>query len=77
MIYLFSSITCTPCQIAKEYLNNNNIEYTVIDIDDNPEEVKKHKIKTVPTLLVIKDGQKQYIEGWHRNMLLKLLKEGE
>lgn len=75
MIYLFSSITCPPCAQAKDYLTKKGIDYTVIDIDDNPQEAKKHKIRTIPTLLVIHEGEKHYIQSWHRNQYLALLKK--
>ncbi len=74
MIYLFSSTSCAPCQTAKEYLDKKEIEYTTIDIDEAPQEAKKHMIRTLPTLLVIANGEKQYIAGFRRNTWLSAIR---
>jgi glutaredoxin len=75
MIYLFCSITCAPCNSAKELLTKKGIEYTCIDVDETPSEAKAHKIMKLPTLMVIHDGTKEYIQGWKRNAYLALLRK--
>lgn len=37
MITLYSKPHCPYCTMAKNYLDNNNFEYEVIDITENPD----------------------------------------
>ncbi len=56
-IYLFTTKTCPNCKLAKEFLKN--VEYTVIDAEENPELVERYEVMQAPTLLVVKDGEAQ------------------
>lgn len=55
---------CGPCQkqlsILELISNNiiNNIKIATIDIEDAPLTFKKYKVKSVPTLLLFKGGEK-------------------
>jgi len=51
-IYLFTTQTCPNCQIAKQYLSD--IEYTVVDAQENPELTAKYGVMQAPTLVVVK-----------------------
>lgn len=48
MVKVYSRTTCAPCQTLKYWLDKNNIEYTVIDVDENPEEYAKLGVAMVP-----------------------------
>lgn len=54
-IIKFSAVWCSPCALLSKTLNDLNIKYTEIDIDDFPELGIKHKIISLPTLIFTKN----------------------
>lgn len=60
----FGATWCGPCKalapivegIAKDY--QGKVAVYTVDIDDAPDTAKKFGIRSVPTLLLFKDGQK-------------------
>ena len=51
-IMLFTTKTCPNCPNAKRQLANANIEYTLVDAEEQPALAEKYGIKGVPTLVV-------------------------
>ena len=51
MITIYSADWCQPCKQLKKMLDNNEIEYTVIDIDKAPETARSLGIRGVPTII--------------------------
>lgn len=54
--YLFTTKTCPNCSLAKKYLQN--VDYTVVDAEENMELAVKYGVRQAPTL-VIEAGQSQ------------------
>lgn len=52
--YLFTTKTCPNCKIAKDFLKN--VDYQVVDAEENPEMTTRFGIMQAPTLVVVKDG---------------------
>ncbi|MDD3252823.1 MAG: ribonucleoside triphosphate reductase [Lachnospiraceae bacterium] len=52
--YLFTTKTCPNCRMAKEFLKD--MEYQVIDAEENQDMSEKFGIMQAPTLVVVKDG---------------------
>jgi len=77
----FGATWCGPCKalapivdkIADEY--QGKLKVVTVDIDDCPEVTKKFGVKSVPTVLVFKGGQKtgQSVGLTTREKLLELL----
>jgi thioredoxin 1 len=77
----FGATWCGPCKalapivdkIADE--NQGTLKVVTIDIDDCPEVTKKYGVKSVPTVLVFKNGEKigQSVGLTSRDNLLKLV----
>ncbi len=52
--YLFTTKTCPNCKLAKEFLKD--VDYILIDAEENAELVEKYGIMQAPTLVVIENG---------------------
>lgn len=52
--YLFTTKTCPNCRMAKEFLKD--VDYQVVDAEENPEMTTRFGIMQAPTLVVVKDG---------------------
>ena len=58
--YLFTTKTCPNCKLAKEYLQD--VDYEVIDAEDNPELTGRYSVMQAPTLVVVTEGvPKRYV----------------
>ncbi len=57
--YLFTTKTCPNCRIAKQFLQN--MDYQVVDAEENTELATRFGIMQAPTLVVIKNNQVQKI----------------
>lgn len=53
---LYSASWCSNCPAAKKTLDTLGVEYTVIDIDDNPEAAQAAGIRGIPTIFT-EDGE--------------------
>jgi len=64
----FSSSSCTPCKILDEQLSKldlSNFNYQSIDIQEHTDLAIKHKIRSVPTLILLDNNSelKRHIGG--------------
>ena len=60
-LLLFTTKTCPNCKIVKDMLGKKNIEYTVVDAEENADECNKFEVNQAPTLIAItKDGYEKY-----------------
>ena len=60
--YLFTTKTCPNCKLAKEYLKDVN--YMVIDAEENPELTAEYGVMQAPTLVVVSgDSYKKYVNA--------------
>ena len=48
---LFSAPWCQNCQPVKKYIEENNLDVEVLDIDTNMEEAQKAGVKGIPALI--------------------------
>lgn len=53
-IYLFTTKTCPNCQLAKAYLQQ--IDYTIVDAEEERELTMEYNVMQAPTLVVVKNG---------------------
>lgn len=77
----FTATWCGPCKalapVVEKIANENPGKYKVakVDIDDCPQTAQKYGIRSVPTVLVFKSGEKkaQHVGVTTKENLLKLL----
>ncbi len=55
--YLFTTKTCPNCKLAKEYLKN--VDYTVIDAEENAELAIQYGVMQAPTLVIVAGQSRQ------------------
>ena len=55
-VYLFTTKTCPNCTLAKQWMKEADIPYTLIDAEEEMELAKKHQILQAPTLIVCENG---------------------
>ena len=60
-VLYFTADWCNPCQrtkpVAEELNSEGVIRFQFIDVDTEMELVKRFKIKSVPTFILIEDGK--------------------
>ena len=54
-VLLIGANWCIPCSILKNKLDKLKIQYTYIDIDDQPEMAKLYDVKSLPSCVI--DGK--------------------
>ncbi len=58
-LYLFGMKTCTNCKTAKEFFEDNKVNYNYIDAEDNIDTSVKFGISHTPTLVAVNGGNVQ------------------
>lgn len=56
---------CGPCkaiapiieELADKYKDNERVKIAKLDVDENPETQSKYRILSIPSILIIKDGE--------------------
>ncbi|MCI5745065.1 MAG: ribonucleoside triphosphate reductase [Erysipelotrichaceae bacterium] len=61
--YLFATTTCPNCKMAKNFLNQANVEFKEVLANDNVELAKQLNVRQAPTLVVVKNGEVELIEN--------------
>jgi len=58
-IIYFSAVWCGPCKNFKPIMESvsNSIPVQFVDVDQNPTLATQYNIKSIPTLVFLKDGQ--------------------
>lgn len=55
-ILLFTTKTCPNCKMAKGFLDDANVQYRVINAEENTGLVKQFKVMSAPTLITVENG---------------------
>lgn len=75
-IKVISQNGCSPCQMVKAYLNNENVEYMDINISNDPKAVDKYGIMSTPvTILVDEDEEIARVNGFNTSELDALIEQ--
>ena len=72
-ITIYSTQTCSYCIAAKDFLKENNVEYTEIDVGADQEQAKimieKSGQMGVPVIVVGEGADEQILIGFDKNRL--------
>ncbi len=74
---------CAPCKIVAPVLEEISTEYedslrvAKVNVDESPELAEKYQIASIPTLLLIKDGEvlKKQIGAVPKNTIVNMVNE--
>lgn len=72
-IKIYSTPTCPYCQMAKEYLKNNKIEYDEYNVAEDEARLKEMVNKSHQMGVPVIDVDGQVVVGFDRSLLAKLL----
>ncbi len=59
-LIIVSADFCKPCKALKERLKEKGYKFEAVDAEENDDFCTKHKIRNVPTTMVMKDGVVQW-----------------
>lgn len=75
MVTVFTTKTCAPCATVKRYLDSKKVEYTVVDVTDNPKKRQElYDLTKAMIVPVITKGDK-FVVGPNIAALRRLISE--
>ena len=73
-IIKFEKEDCNPCLMVSEYFKTHSIAFDAINPFNNPEVAVKYKIRSVPTTLLIENGEVlMRVTGYQPNELKSMI----
>lgn len=77
-VIIYSTPTCAFCKMAKEYFQENNVEYTDYNVAENQDKAQEMIEKSgqmgVPVILITPEGgQEEMVIGFDKERIAKLL----
>lgn len=69
MITVFTTSTCSYCKMVKQFLTLKGKEFSVVNLEDNPEKCQELFEKTGALTVPITQVDDSYIIGWDRARL--------
>lgn len=74
--YLFTTKTCPNCSLAKKYLQN--VDYTIVDAEENMELAVKYGVRQAPTLVIVAgQSQQKYVNVSNIRKYAELLQQNK
>ena len=71
-VEIYTSNSCSYCGMAKDYFQENNIEYTEYNVSENPQyrkDLMKKGYMSVPVIII----DEEEVIGFDKNRIEKLL----
>jgi len=74
--YLFTTKTCPNCSLAKKYLQN--VDYMIVDAEENMELAVKYGVRQAPTLVIVSgQSQQKYVNVSNIRKYAELLQQNK
>lgn len=66
---------CSSCQMVSNFLNNANVKYEAINVEDNPEVASEYGVMGVPGTILLndKDNEVQRVIGYKPDELNEMI----
>lgn len=74
-VKLYSTSTCPSCNMAKEFLKGQKVEFEDVDVENDEEAVKEMVQKSGRTALPVIDIDGQIIVGFDKVAIVKALRK--
>lgn len=74
-VIIYTTSTCSYCDKAKEYLKSKEVNFTEVDLTENPEETQKLIKKTGYTAVPQLEIDGKIIVGFDQAKIHELIKE--
>ena len=77
MIKVYSKHNCVQCEMTKEFLKQNNVEFEEINIEENEEALEQIKViglKRLPVVIGMKNNSVEFVfSGFQIDLLHELV----
>lgn len=70
---VYTTNTCAYCVMVKKYLDNKQVQYEVVNLDDNPEKRQELFEKTGAMTVPITENNGKYVVGWNPGQLAAII----
>ena len=58
LVELFTSSWCNNCSTLKKIFDQMNVDYILIDVDEQPEYAQQNRIRSLPSVIIATDNIK-------------------
>lgn len=70
---VYTTNSCAYCVMVKKYLTAKNVQFTEVNLEDNPEKRQELFERTGAMTVPITEKDGQYVIGWSPSELAKLI----
>lgn len=70
---VYTTNSCAYCVMVKKYLTAKNVQFTEVNLEDNPEKRQELFERTGAMTVPITEKDGQYVIGWNPSQLAKLI----
>lgn len=74
MITVFTTATCAYCAMVKRFFDSKQIQYEVVNLDENPDKRQELFQATGAMTVPITQNGDQFVIGWQPAKLMELTK---
>lgn len=76
-IIVLSQPNCRPCGFVKNWLNNNDVKYEEINVQEKGEYIEKYNIMSTPVVLLMDDSgnEVERVSGFNPSQLEEMIEQ--
>lgn len=56
-LIVISQHGCNPCRMVKNYLNSENVEYTEVNVTEDPSKIDEYNVMSTPVTILLENGE--------------------
>lgn len=73
MLKIYTTSTCNPCKMVKQFLDSKGVNYESIVLDEQPEKQDELLALTGTMSVPVTTDGKNFVIGWSPNKLVELI----